>query len=425
MKKRDEWSKSTAQSAFRVPLAGKKIKMDMVEKHRKRFTGCFLCPYQCYGYYSIPRIGQGAAICASWWWDSRHYGPYPSEDTEAVWEAQLIAQRFGINQFELMGIMCFIGAALKEGILKKEDIGLPIPERFGGKATDHEFLSALLYGIADGTSLFSKGTARAAEDFAKAAGNEEAIKKIYERYFPLWGQMGHYYEYLGLALHVATDTRDTGDSSDEYLDFGPGLDTGDDYLKLGIGTDAGALALAEHFGVPGGWSTYLSGKEVYEGIERLTFWVSCNHNLKNSLTLCNWASLPSCHFAPPEIDVRIFEAKAYSAVTGIDTSVEEMWLAGERIENLRRAVTVKREDRTRKEETFPDMFFETKWSTGCPLGGLAQLDRSKFEALKDRYYKLSGWDIKSGRPTRLKLEELGLKDVADELEREGKLPLAA
>jgi len=430
MKKRDEWSKSMAQSAFRVPLASRKVRTEMVEKYRKRFTGCSRCPYQCYSYYSVPGKGEGAGICAGWWWDSPHRRANPPSSTEAVWEAQLISQKLGINHFELSGGTCFISAAFGEGALTEEDLGLPIAKRFGGKATDHEFLKALLHGIADGSSPFSKGTARAAEDFAKAAGSEE-VMKIYERYFPIWGQTGHFYEYLGLALHVVTDTRDTGDSTDEYLDFGPGLDLGPDSLFiLGTGTDAGALTLAEHFGVPGSWSTYLSGQEVYEGIERLTFWVSCSHNLKNSLPLCNWASLPSCHFNPPEMDVRIFEAKLYSAVTGIDTDVEGIWKAGERIANLKRAVMLRRENRTREEETYPNEFFEKQWNTGGFLGGTtvlsavvaAQLDRDKFEALKDRYYQLCGWDVKTGWPTRLKLEELGLKDVANELEREGKLP---
>ncbi len=69
--------------------------------------------------------------------------------------------------------------------------------------------------------------------------------------------------------------------------------------------------------------------------------------------------MPSCFFDPPEMDVRIFEARVYSVVTGVDTAVEELWKAGERIANLSRAVMVKREGRTRKEETYPDTFFET------------------------------------------------------------------
>ncbi|MFC1970114.1 aldehyde ferredoxin oxidoreductase C-terminal domain-containing protein, partial [Chloroflexota bacterium] len=46
--------------------------------------------------------------------------------------------------------------------------------------------------------------------------------------------------------------------------------------------------------------------------------------------------------------------------------------------------------------------------------------RAKFEALKSRYYELVGWDVNTGCPTRAKLEELGLKDVADELAGAGK-----
>lgn len=410
-KARGQWSEGGAQSWARMPLYREPVKTEMVEKYRKGFSGAFRCPYQCMGYYSIPGIGEGAAMCANWWYDAGG-SPHLSPSAKAVWEAQLVAQKLGINHFELIGITEFLRHALTLGILTKEDIGLPIPEVLGGTATDHEFLMELLRGIAYGKNPFFKGVARSLDDFSeivrrRESGNTSMLKQIYEAAFPIWGQPGHYYEYLGLALHVVTDTRDTGDSSDGYLSFGPGGDP----------------AIAEHFGVPGGWSTYLSGKEIYEGIEHLTFWVSCNHNLKNSLTVCNFVSLPDHYFDPPEMDIRIFQSKAYATVTGIETDVEELWKAGERIANLARAIMVKREDRTREEETYPTPFFETQWTTGDRMDvGPAQLDRAKFEALKDRYYKLCGWDAKTGRPTRTKFEELDLKDVADELERAGKLP---
>jgi aldehyde:ferredoxin oxidoreductase len=38
------------------------------------------------------------------------------------------------------------------------------------------------------------------------------------------------------------------------------------------------------------------------------------------------------------------------------------------------------------------------------------------------YYKERGWDLKTGLIPRKKLEALGLKSVADELEKIGKLP---
>jgi aldehyde:ferredoxin oxidoreductase len=44
-----------------------------------------------------------------------------------------------------------------------------------------------------------------------------------------------------------------------------------------------------------------------------------------------------------------------------------------------------------------------------------------FEDWKTLYYRLEGWDEKTGWPTRRTLEELGLKKVADELESKAKL----
>ena len=99
--------------------------------------------------------------------------------------------------------------------------------------------------------------------------------------------------------------------------------------------------------------------------------------------------------------------------------------AGERIWNLRRAIMVKRENRTRDDDILNEPYFEK--AITCQMGSALGLkngpiDRIKFEALKDRYYELRGWDVKSGWPTRTKLETLGLKDVADQLASSGKLP---
>jgi aldehyde:ferredoxin oxidoreductase len=40
----------------------------------------------------------------------------------------------------------------------------------------------------------------------------------------------------------------------------------------------------------------------------------------------------------------------------------------------------------------------------------------------NEYYELRRWDKKTGWPTREKLEELDLKDVADSLEKLNRLP---
>ena len=49
------------------------------------------------------------------------------------------------------------------------------------------------------------------------------------------------------------------------------------------------------------------------------------------------------------------------------------------------------------------------------------LDKAKFEEFKTRFYNLEGWDSRTGWPKKGTLESLGLKYVADELEKNRKL----
>ena len=41
--------------------------------------------------------------------------------------------------------------------------------------------------------------------------------------------------------------------------------------------------------------------------------------------------------------------------------------------------------------------------------------------MKDDYYAAMAWDVETGVPTRQSLEAYGLSDVADDLEKMGKL----
>ena len=379
-----------------------------MEKFYKRM-GCFGCPYQCHSFYSVPGKS-AAAMCRVFWYSFLNPGK-----TKATWDGYILCQKLGINTFELEAITKFIKYCLEAGVLTPKDIeslGMPLPEMYGGTATDREFITAFLYGIAEGKNPFSEGLARAAERFGKEA------KDIYGRMHEGRGYFIHMGETIGSVLQIATNVRDPFDSAHESTIIGFGNFKGAPFASLLPLGDP----LGEHFGVPAGESTtlYDPSKAVYEGIERQTVWVEHNQCLKNSLTMCEYATMPWSFFDPPEMDVRIFESRVFSAVTGIDMSVKEIEKAGERIWNLMRAITIKRDNRTRKDDTVSEIFFESPYDSMVGIAG--PVDKDKFESLKDRYYRLRGWDVKTGRPTREKLEELDLKDVADELEREGLLP---
>lgn len=146
-------------------------------------------------------------------------------------------------------------------------------------------------------------------------------------------------------------------------------------------------------------------------------WVQHHQSVKNALHMCELPGKPGQFFHPPDMDIRVFESKCLSAVTGLDCDVDSLWQAGERIYNLRRAVMVLRENRHRDDDALASVWFE-QIIPGCMS---EPLDREKWEAVKDRFYRSRGWSVDTGRPTRENLESLGMKAIADELAGAGKL----
>ena len=95
----------------------------------------------------------------------------------------------------------------------------------------------------------------------------------------------------------------------------------------------------------------------------------------------------------------------YSAATGIETTEDGLNVAAERIFNLERAIEI-RYGRTRKEDETVLSYFEKPDSNDG-----TRLDRQKFQRVLDSYYKLRGWDVTTGKPTKRKLQELNLSYV--------------
>jgi aldehyde:ferredoxin oxidoreductase len=109
-------------------------------------------------------------------------------------------------------------------------------------------------------------------------------------------------------------------------------------------------------------------------------------------------------------------SKLLSACTGYDIGEEALDRAGERIWNQLRAIDVRYYGRDRAiDESTLDGYAYPAADDGVVL------DREQFLPLLTEYYALSGWNLANGWPTRAKLEELGLGDVADGLERDGRI----
>jgi len=105
-------------------------------------------------------------------------------------------------------------------------------------------------------------------------------------------------------------------------------------------------------------------------------------------------------------------ADSITAVTGDETSVDDLLDLGARRLNMLRAFNA-REGITREADTLPKRFFEQPLQGG-PSNGV-KIDRSEFEAALAMYYEQAGWDPVTGNPPRETLEELDLAWVADEI----------
>lgn len=98
-------------------------------------------------------------------------------------------------------------------------------------------------------------------------------------------------------------------------------------------------------------------------------------------------------------------AKVLPLVTGEEAfgSVEELMKIGERQVNAKRLFNL-REGLTVKDDTLPKRFTDEPMPEGPGKGQVANL-----KIMLDEYYKLRGWNRKTGKVTEKKLKELGLR----------------
>ncbi len=105
-------------------------------------------------------------------------------------------------------------------------------------------------------------------------------------------------------------------------------------------------------------------------------------------------------------------------------SRDEIEKTGLRILNLFRALTARQmneKDLRNKHDLMPDWIFDYPEDKQPFTPGHDKMDRADMEMGKDLLYEELGWDKATGVPTRQTLTDLGLADVADQLQKLGLL----
>ena len=362
---------------------------------------------------------------------------YKTTSHNAQIEVRVITSNYGINGWEVSyGIIPWLQLCKQHGLIKEIDgMEIPAPEKpieylRDCAPTPPEFLIMLLRKIAyrEGPigDALSDGACYAAEKLFGGKG-KRLLDRIYPRHCGQvahwsghWGPGGSAYWpwWLPPVLQWCMDTRDP--ASDTTHSWTSHVQW---YLPKS-GPHKGPFPLEKVRAVSEkvyGDPNVCDPSIEYDPPEARAIpaiWHTDRGMVVDSLILCDYEHprVFSMFSEDGSADTALM-AKLFSACTGVDMSEDEMQKAGERIFNLLRAIDIRNYGRCRRiDERAIDVGFHYPGKDDGVV-----LDREKFLRLMDKYYELRGWNKENGWPTRRKLEELGLKRIADELEKIGRL----
>jgi aldehyde:ferredoxin oxidoreductase len=347
-----------------------------------------------------------------------------TEGIEVSRLATRLCDKYGLDSMVMQPLIDWLNLCYQQGILSESETGLPL-SKIGSAEFFETLVNKISYreGFGD---ILARGTIRAAEYVGK--GSQKLLSKA----------------------GVATRTSEKGDY-DPRLILANALIYATEPKKSILMLHAIAQPLRRWVN----WHNKLEGSflssEIYQDIagkywggkQAVDFCTTEGKALaakkiqdygcvKESLVICD-ATWPI--YQVLDVDNSIvcstLESRIVSAITGRQIDEKELLKIGERVFNLQRAIMLREGWGGRQGDFLLDYFHEEPlesvyWSADCLVPDKdgkvvsrkgAVVDRNDFEKMKSEYYLLRGWDVESGSPTRSKMAELDLSDIADEMFR--------
>lgn len=424
------------------------------ERHRS--SGCHGCINGCkqrrdgYGTESHCQVTTwylAPALLATQGAKAAHFNIFDKREdlAEVQMYASELAQRMGINTYPLMDGVLWLGVMAQSGLIGPDK---PVKsnlrwDQFGTM----EFAKALCDAIATRTDigeLLAEGFVEAAERM----GRMEDVHNGNYLHTPYWGMPDHGYDpraELTWGYSTLMDSRDVNDHGFNWMfwhinyEYASGLEHRiDAETMVKIHTEK-LIPYAKN-----DRSLDFAEDNMYsENVARAVQWqMHYNRFYKNSLLLCDFRwpdfyNLNRPDFRGATADPEVGEQVYWNAITGENISFSEGMERGRHIYNLDNAIWAL-QGRHRDIVKFEDYIYEKPlthakfkgymWPCTDENGNWAyrdvirrKLDRQGVEDWKSEYYRLEGWDEKTGWPKRSTLEQMDLGFVADRLESAGKL----
>lgn len=327
---------------------------------------CYGCPVGC-SQLKLAKTGEYSGIMSEGPEFETMYsfgGTTGVDNIDAIIAADRISDELGIDTISAGATIAFAMELYEKGIINKDDTG-GIELKFGNHKAMVDMLRLMSYREGFGDVL-SDGTKIAAERIGKGS----------EKY----------------AMHV------------KGLEL-PGYDVrgakahGLNYATAYTGADHNrGYAFQEIFGIP---IPEQVDRFSAEGKGKLTKW---NQDVRSATcdapTMCAFL----LDMAVPAVATKN-TADLMEAVTGIEFTPDEVERVGERINNMARLFNA-REGMGREDDSLPERILTEPIKGGVSSGNY--ISKDDLNLMLDEYYTARGWDLKTGMPTREKLEELGL-----------------
>ena len=141
-------------------------------------------------------------------------------------------------------------------------------------------------------------------------------------------------------------------------------------------------------------------REIAEGKAEVVKSVQDYLTVASSYVVCGFSSMGE--LINDHVDI-------YNAIVGKSLTIDDILIIGERITNLRRALNIKF-GATAVDDTLPKRMTAEPVNEGAAKGQVNQLD-----VMLPKYYEIREWDPESGKPSKAKLESLGLNKIAKDL----------
>jgi aldehyde:ferredoxin oxidoreductase len=346
--------------------------------------------------------------------------------------SRLLATRlcdgYGLDTVVMQSMIEFLEACYQEGIINEKEAGLPLA-RVGGPEFIEELTRMIALQEGFGATL-ARGIIAAAGEVGPKA------REMLHRFVATRGSEKKDYDprlLITTALCYATEPRRPIQQLHEVVSHVMA------WVGMGPDSKPGEMFSTENFRryAEQAWgSTAAADFSTYEGKAMAAKRIQDRVFAKESLVICDlrWTMSHAARVLGTTGDI-VSESQVYAAVTGKDSDDTEFARTGERIFNLQRAILLRQGWGGRQGDRIMDYFFTEPLKKGelfcnmeCVMPGKdgeiiskegAVVDREKFEGMKDDYYRLRGWDIATGFPTRAKLNGLGMADVAADLEKRG------